>query len=424
MSYQLTKRMQHRVEIAAEFGPERVEKERNRLLKGLRNQVSLPGFRAGKVPLNLIRARFGAELKEQLVERLAQAAWEEVLDGEEQFYPVSAPNISSAELKDDDSFVLAAEVELRPVLELPSLDGLTLPEISTEVAEAEIDAELEKLQKEQASWEPADDEPAEDGMRVVCTFRGEREDDGEVLVDEDDASFIIGHPELYPEISEAMQGATTGDQRSASKRFPDDDPDEERAGKTVRFDVTVKNLKREVLPELDDELAQNIGLDSLSALRERIGEVLGSQKVSERQRSWRRALLDQLGEGYDVNDLPNSLVQNAIGDEIAQLEHLITSRGGSSDSLDRQELAAKIEPQARRKVLDLVILEQLADELEVTAEHLVEEYVRAEASRLGIPPAEHKAKLAKEKRLDSLRHSARISETVNELIRRAGGEGP
>jgi len=433
MPYKLTKRVQHRVEIAADLDPEIVNKAREGVLKKLARKVAMPGFRPGRAPLAIINARFADEIRAELLESLSAQAWEEVLRGEPNLNPVADPELTDIALNDDGSFTLTAEIDVRPRVELPDLDGLTMPEIDAEVTEAEVDAEVEKLRKEQATWVPADEQPAEDGVRVECSFRGVyvgeddeplAGEDGEpsLLVDEKTASFIVGHPDLYPEINEAMQGASTGDQKVAIKRFDDDDPDQARAGKRVRFDIEITSLKREELPAVDDELATAVGLESLEQLRERISEALTQNKERERRNTQRRALLDQLGSAFDLNELPQSLVQNAVANEMDRFERAFASQNQGEANFDRQELATRFEPHARKTVLDVLILEQLAEEWALNPDEQVDLVIRADAQQRGLPPAEHKANLKKEGQLAGLRQMARLSMATDELIRRVGEE--
>jgi trigger factor len=421
------------VEIAADLDPETVNQSRDAVVKSLRRGVKLPGFRPGKAPLALISSRFADDIRGQLMEDLSAKAWKEVVEGEPDLQPVSDPEVTSLDLNEDGSFSLRAEIDVRPVLELVDPGDLSLQEISTEVSEADVDEEIEKIRKEQADWEPADDEPAEDGMRVECSFCGTYVDDNDdpietegedqpTVVNEENAGFVLGHPDLYPEISEAMQGARTGDARVAFKRFDDNDPDSNRAGKRIRFEITIKSLKREQLPPVDDELATNLGLESLDELRQRISEVLEQGKKRERRSTWRRGLLDQLAKDFDINDLPQSLVQSAVASEMERFEQTFASRTGEKPQMDRQELATRFEPHARKTVLDMIILEQLAEEWSINSEDEVDLMIRAEAQQLGVPPAEHKANLSKQGQLGGLRQAARMAATTNELIRRAGGE--
>jgi len=425
MTYTLSHLANNTVEVTAELDADVVRAERSQIVKSFRREARVPGFRQGKAPESAILARFGDDIKKELREHLTGVLLREVFAGEENLEPITNPQLKDMAFDDDGGFRMTAEMETRPRYELPEVDGVELPEISLEVSDAEIEAELEKVAEENASWEPADDEEGADGMLVEADLEGEMEDSDEESFSEKGARFIIGHESVPSQINEALQAAKVGEQRVAEKLFPTDDENENRAGKTVRYTIDVKGIKRKVLPPVDDELAKTIGLDSLEELKGRISEVLGRNKEIERRERWRRHLLDHLEEGIDVNDLPPTLVQSAIREDLNRFAYQLAMQGVDPEKgdVDWQELGAKMEPGARRRSLDMLVLEQLAEAWEIPVpEAEVDAHVASEAARLDIPPAEHKANLAKEDKLDGLRHSAKISATINEMIRRAGGE--
>jgi len=425
MSHQLTHRANHTVEVTAELDDEAVSRERQDIVRSYRRRARIPGFRPGKAPDAAVRARFGAEIESELEEQLAGLLIREVFEAEENLEPLTRPAVNKAEFDDDGGFRMTAEFEVRPRYELPELDGVELPEVSLDVTEAEIQHELEKVADEHASWEPADEETAADGLLVETDLHGEMEDSDQEPYDEKDARFVLGSDAVPEPVNAALQGAKVGEQRVAEHRFPDDDANQDRAGKTVRYTIDVKSLKRKVTPQVDEELATTIGLESLDELKERIQQALERNKRSMRKDTWQRFLLDHLQQGIDVNDLPPSLVQSSVREDLNRFAYSMAMQGVAPDSaeVDWQEMAAKFEPGARKRALDMLVLEQLAEEWDVAVpEADVDAHIQAEARRLGVPPAEHKANLAKEDRLEGLRHSARVSATIDEMIRRVGGE--
>jgi trigger factor len=262
-------------------------------------------------------------------------------------------------------------------------------------------------------------------MLVEADLHGDMEDSEEESYHEHDARFVIGHESVPPQINESLQGARVGERRVAERRFDEDDANERRAGKTVRYSIDVKALKRKIVPPVDDELARTLGLESVDELKQRITEMLERNKRAQRRETWRRSILDHLERELDANDLPSSLVQSAVREDLNRFAYSMAMQGVApeSDQVDWQELAAKVEPGARARVLDMLVLEQLAETWEIgVPEAEVDAVVAAEAQRLRVPPGEHKANLAKEGKLDDLRHSARISATIDEMIRRAGVE--
>jgi trigger factor len=425
MPYTLTSRVNHTIELSARLDAATVEKEREQILVSLRRQATVPGFRPGKAPLQVVRSRFADEIRNELEQSLEGVIWREVMEGESHFKPLTSPRIQDRGFDDDGSFRYTAAVEVHPRFELPSAEGLSLPEVSLDVAAAEVEAELAKIRQEQATWEPADGEPAVDGIMVEANLRGEVVGAEEEPFEEERAQFILGDEGVPTEINAGLQGVRSGEERIVEKQFAVDDANPKRAGKTVHYRVQVTALKRKLLPEVDEELARTVGFDSLDALRERVREVLGQQKRSERRRTWRRSLLDQLEEGISPDGMPPSLVSSALREDMNRFAYSMAMRGMAPDSeqINWQELAARLEPAVRRRVLDDLVLEQLAEAWEIEVpEETVESIVREQAERLGVPPGEHRADLVKDHRLDELRHAARMSATVDELLRRAGAE--
>jgi trigger factor len=425
MTYKLTEQANHKLEVAGSLTTEIVEQERHGIVRSIRRRAKLPGFRDGKAPEAMIRARFADDIDAELKDQLSQLVWQEVMEGETELQPITPPRVRELGFADDGSFEFVAELEVRPKYELPDLASAVLPEISLEVTDNEVSVELEQLQEQQAVWEPVEDEDAVDGMLVEADLLGTMEDSDQDPYEETDARFVLGKEGLPDEVNAALQGARVGDERVAVKVFPADDKNTERAGKTVNYTIKVKALKRKVLPEIDDELAKTLGLENLDELKERILEVLKRRKTGERREEWRRSLLDHLTEQIDLNSLPSSLVQNAVNERINRFAYEMALRGAGPEdgNFNWQELAAKAEPGARRHVADNLVLEQLAMDWETPVpESEVDAYIRAEASQLGIPPAEHKANLAAEEKLEQIRHAARMTSVVDEMIRRAGGE--
>ena len=425
MPYTVTRGANHTVAITANLEPEAVAHERENILKKIRRSANVPGFRPGKAPEAAVRARYADAIKEELQEHLTGVLWHEIFEGENELDPLTNPEISNLEFSDEGGFGFTAELEVRPNYEIAEIAALELPDVNLGVSEAEIDEELAKVAEEQAAWEPAEEAEAADGMLIEVDLEGQVEESEEEPYTESDASFVLGSDRVPKEISEALQGARVDDHRQASKVLPDDLEDKTKAGKTVRYEITVKGLKKKAVPEIDDELAVTIGLDSLEDLRGRITHVLENQKRSERRTAWRRFILDHLELGIDQGELPSSLVQTTLREQLDRYAYTMAMQGVDVDpeKINWQELAAKAEPAARQEVLDTLVLEQLTESWDTAVpENEVDAYIAAEAARLGVPPAEHKANLASDNRLERVRHGARIAATVDEMIRRAGGE--
>ncbi len=425
MPYTVTRGANHTVAITANLDDDAVNRERNTIVRSIRNRARIPGFRPGKAPEAAVRARFADEILDELKDQLTGLLWREVFSGEPDLEPLTNPQIKDLEFSDDGGFHFTAELEVRPRYDLPEIADVALPEVSLEVSEAEVTEELARIQEQQAVWEPADDAAVEDGMLVEADLEGTIEDSSDDPYSEQDAQFVVGSTQVPQEVSEALQGAAVGDERTATKVLPDDLEDESKAGKKVTYAITVKSIKRKVLPEINDDLAKSLGLESLEDLRERVVAVLERDKRASRRDTWRRFVLDHLEQGIDPGELPPTLVQSTLREQLDRYAYTIAMQGSTRDldSIDWQEMSAKAEPAARREVLDTLVLEQLAEAWEVEVpEGDVDSYIANEAARLSVPAAEHKANLAADNRLERIRHAARLAATVDDMIRRAGGE--
>ncbi len=424
MPFELNRRPDSTVEISAHLAPDAVEEERTALLRELRRRVRIPGFRPGKAPIAVVRARLGGEIDEDLEERLARRLWHEVLS-ESGIEPISDLRLSRAGLDDDGTFRMEGIVDVRPELELPDPAEADLPDFSVEPSNEEVDEEIERLAEQQATWEPTE-EPAEDGVIAEVTVTGTVTDDPDAeLLDLGELTLLIGRETLGKEVDAALQGAVPGDVREAEATYPDDHPDPRLAGHTVAFQLEVKALRRKVLPEIDDELAKSVGAETLDDLREKVRTALEGRKKAERRTAWRRAILDHLEKDLDPANLPPSIVEAALKDALDGVAFKMVMQGidPGSESIDWQRIATEAEPGARKSALDRLVLEQLAAEWKIPVpEEDVEAYIRQEAARQGVPLGEHRARLEAEGRLPGIRHAARLTKVVDRLIELAGGE--
>jgi len=257
--------------------------------------------------------------------------------------------------------------------------------VSLEVSDPELAGELESVAEENASWEPADDRPPPTACwsRPTCMagwrtrIRSPTRRRGP-----------LRHRARLGAAADQRGPAGCPGRRAAGRRapLPDDDADPRRAGKIVRYTIDVTALKRKVRPAIDDELAKTLGYDSLDGLKERVAEVLRSNKRRQRREQWRRALLDHLEAAIDVNELPPSLVSSAVREDLSRFAYTMAMQGvePSSTEINWQEMAARMEPGSRRRVLDMLVLEQLADEWQIAVpESDVDAYVSLEARQRG-----------------------------------------
>jgi len=415
MPYEITRNTNNTLDLKGRLDAESVTTERERILRKFRSHAVIPGFRKGRAPASVISRRFEAEISEELEEELGSRLLREFLEGEETLQPLTYPEIRKRRLEPDGSFSFEASLEVRPDWTLPQVEEISVEEIPVEVTEEEIEVELENLREEQGTWEPLEEgASATEETLVECNLKTFTGDEEEPHLQEG-AQIHLGNDAIPSEIRESLRGAVPGDQRTAVHKRDSDDTE-------IRHEIEVVGLKRKVLPEIDDEFGKTLGFDTLDELKERIRSVLLDQKQSDRRDKIRRQLLDGLEKDLDTESLPPSLVKNAVTEHMQQFAYSLAMRGEKfPEGFDFAEFEKEVTPSAEKKVMDELVLDQLAHQWEIKVpEDQVEAYIALNARKQGVPIDEYRANLESEGRLQDLRRAALHAAVVSEMFSRAG----
>ncbi len=306
-------------------------------IKKVAPQVQMPGFRAGKVPANLVKKMHGEQLHAQTLNDTIRESVDSLLKDED-LRPAMQPAISlNEEYEEGKDAEVTVELEVLPVIEAPSTDDLKLEKLIVPVSDAQIDEAIEGIAGQNKSYkDAAKTKKAADGNQLIIDFLGKL--DGEPFEGgaAEDAALVIGSGTFIPGFEEQLVGAKTGDEKTINVTFPADYQAEHLAGKEATFDVTVKAVKVETDTKIDDEFAKNLGLDSIEKLREIMSGQLEQQTAGLTRTQMKRSLLDQLAAGHDF-DVPATMVDAEFEQIWAQLQ---------------QEAAKEEEPEAALKQIE------------------------------------------------------------------------
>jgi trigger factor len=337
-----------RVELPADQIDAEVEK---RVKKAARN-VRMDGFRPGKVPLSLIRQRYGAAIREEVFGDLVQSSYFEAV-AKENLKPAGQPKIEP--LEDGAANGYLAVFEVMPEFELGDFGGIQISRPQAEVTDADVDAMVDKLRQQRVTWN-AVERPAADGDQVTVDFQGRLEGEEEPFEggSAEGVDLVLGSGRMIDGFEQALLGAAAGETRNLELKFPEDYRVENLAGKPVTFEVQVRSVAESELPEIDDEFARTLGVaeggvESMRAdIRANMEREL-RQKVSS-------VVKQQVMDGVlavNAIDVPKALVD----DEVKHLQEQARSNMASSGHGSNVELPASLfEEQARRRVaLGLII---------------------------------------------------------------------
>ena len=378
--------------LAVTVPVEQVQQAEARATSAYQRRARLPGFRKGKAPAALVKKQFADDIRQQALEELIRESWKAAL-AQEALHPVADPHVHN--LKWDvvagGPVTFEFHVEVKPELTLERIGKFHLKRTVPKVTEEQVQAQLTALREQKAPWVPVTGEkPAlKDMVQGTIATR-----EGDAAKDPGPFQIVLGQGGAIPEVEEKIMGMLPGETLDATVRFPPDFPEEAKRGQTRAIRLTLQEVKRQHLPELDDAFAREVGdFESLAALRQAVRDDLEKEAERDADARVRRDLIEQIVEANRVV-APRPLVERAVY-VYAQAYGIPEDRGPEF----AQEFRPVAEAQVRRDlILDWVVerhgLRATAAELDARLQEI--------AARSGKPAAELRASLEKAKRLRDL----------------------
>ena len=297
-------------------------------------QVRMPGFRPGKVPANLVKKMHGPALHQEALNTTVREAIDKVI-ADNKLRPAMQPQIALGEgYEEGKDAELTVDLEVLPVIEVPSLDGIKLEKLVVPVADSEVDAQLSQLAAGAKSFEDAKKgKKAENGDQLIIDFVGKLDGVAFEGGSATDTALELGAGRFIPGFEEQLVGVKAGDEKTINVTFPADYPAENLKGKETTFDITVKAVKVPGETKIDDDFAKSLGLESLDQLKGLLRGQLEQESAGLTRTQMKRALLDLLAAGHDF-DVPPSMVD-------AEFEQIWTQLQREAQNEEDPEAALK-----------------------------------------------------------------------------------
>ncbi|MBO1325863.1 trigger factor [Acetobacter sp. TBRC 12305] len=362
-----------------------LEGKRDARLKDVAANLKLPGFRPGKVPVSLARQRYGAAVWGEVMEQTVSDAIRTVFD-ERGLRPAGQPQVDLVSGQDDDGKDLEFKVEseILPEIKVPDLSGLTLTRLKAPVAEAAIDKAIEDIAKRGRTFEVVEEvRPVAKGDVIAVDFVGKRDGvafDGGTA---EDVNIEIGGEGFIPGFAEQIEGMSPGEEKVITVTFPEDYGAAELAGKEATFDIKAKQIKKPVDAAINDDLAKQIGFESLDQLKDLIRKQIEGEYDQLSRLRIKRELLDELATKTDF-EAPANMVDAEFQQIWARVE--ADRKDGQIDDEDKDKdeatLRADYRKIAERRVKLGLLLAEIGTKngIAVSSEELARA-VRAEAMR-------------------------------------------
>ena len=364
--------------LTIEVSAEELEKALNTAYNKQKKQISVPGFRKGKVPRAMIEKMYGAEIfYEDAANELMQQTYPSAID-ESGVDIVSRPTVDVVQIEKGKPFIYTAEVATRPEVTLGKYMGVTVTKIDTSVTDEEVEAELENQRNKNARTVTVTDRPVKEGDTAVIDFEGFVDgvafDGGKA----ENHSLEIGSHTFIDTFEDQLVGKNAGDEVEVNVTFPEQYQAADLAGKPAVFKVKINEIKAKELPELNDEFAQDVaGVDTLAEYKEELKKNLTEKKENEAKKTKEDEAIQKIIDKSKM-DLPEAMIDTQCETMVNEFAQRIAQSGLSMDQylqfsgMTVDQLKEQVRPEAETRIKSSLVLEQIAKEenIEVSDEDI------------------------------------------------------
>jgi trigger factor len=413
---------ENEVELSVEVPAETVRKAYDRAVAKVREEMQLPGFRKGRVPVTLVIQNVGADFirGEALEDAIPEWGDEALRDSGLWEDAVGTSDLQVGPLDETADYAFTMKVQTMPVPALGEYKGLEVPKREVEVTDDQVSAQLAMLQERLASLQPVEDRAVRTGDFVLMDLSGSR--DGEPIegAQGKDQMYEVGRGNLIPGFEEELVGVKAGEEKSFDITFPEDYHAEELAGQPAVFTVTVKEIKEKVVPELDDAFAADVSeFETMDELRGDVRARLQAAAEAGAQREFRAFAVEKAVEHATIA-VPSTMIDREAHRLYHQLEERVGEQGLTMEvylgvlQKTEEEIEEEMRPQAEFIIKRQLVLEKIAEVegLEVTDADIAD-VVKHDAEALGRDHLELLAELEKSGRREALRDEMLVAKAAD-----------
>lgn len=332
--------------LKVDLPAERLQQEVDKRLQQLARTVRMDGFRPGKVPLRVVRQRFGARVRDEVAGDLIQATFIEAAS-QEKLRPAGEPRIEIHDQGAEGGFAYTATFEVVPEVSVTDPSALAVSRPVAEVNDADVEAMIEKLRNQRITWSTVE-RPAQEGDTVKIDFTGYV--DGEAFEggSAEDVPLRLGSGAMIEGFESGLVGASAGEARKLEVKFPEDYRAERLKGKDATFDVTVREVQEPVLPEVDEDFVKAFGVEdgTVESLQAEIRANMERELRQKLRSLTKERVLDALLEHNPV-DVPTVMIRDEAGRLKTQAQQEM-AQSGQGNAIDFP--VSMFEPQAKRRV--------------------------------------------------------------------------
>lgn len=385
MSFQVEDLGKNMVKLTIEATAEDFEKALETAYHKNKGKMTVQGFRKGKAPRAIIEKMYGAAVfYEDAANEIIPDAYEEAAK-ESGLEIVSRPEIDVTQIEKGKSFIFTAEVAVKPEVTLGQYKEIEVEKADTSVSEDEINAELDKARDQNSRTISVEDRPVADGDMTTIDFEGFVNGEAFEGGKGTDYPLTIGSHSFIDTFEEQLIGKALGEKCEVNVTFPEEYHAAELAGKPAMFKVTIKEIKKKELPELDDEFAQDVSeFDTLEAYKESLKANIQERKEKEAKSAKEDAVIEKIVENAEM-DIPQPMIETQkrqMAEEFAQrlqMQGLALEQYFQFTGMDANKFMETLEPQALKRIQSRLVLEAIVKAENITVS---DEEIEAEMQKM------------------------------------------
>ncbi|MBY8908549.1 trigger factor [Salinicoccus roseus] len=393
----------------------------NEAFKKVSKDVSIPGFRKGKVPRQMFEKRFGVEsLYQDALDILLPKAYTEAVN-EADINPVDQPEVDIEQMEKGKDLIFTAKVIVEPEVKLGEYKGLEAEELDTEVTDEDVQKEIDNMLEAHADMVVKEDGKVEEGDVVNLDFDGyvdgEQFEGGQA----EGYELEIGSGSFIPGFEDQVVGMGVEEEKDVNVTFPEEYHAEELAGKEATFKVKVNSMKSKEIPELDDELVKELDQDveTVDALKEKVEKDLKEAKENEADVTMKEQLIEQAADNAEI-DVPEAMVKTETDRMLQEFEQRLSQQGINMEMYqqlsgqDEDALREQMKDDAQKRVRTNLVLKQIAvdEDIEVTEADMDKELEKM-SEQFGIKVEDIKSTLGD---LSMLQDDLKVQKAIDVLV--------
>lgn len=387
--------------------------------------VTVPGFRKGVAPVNVVKTRYADEIKGEVLRKVVPKGIDQAV-AEHRLQTLGDPDVHFHDydaMKVDGSSALHfhVHVEVVPVIDEPEYKGLEVGRKIRPMVDGEVDEIIDERRKQFASFVPVEDRASKDGDTVIADIVGTFEEESQEPVSANDIEIKIGDPQIEKSFTENLSGLKPDETKVFTVSYPQDFGSPALAGKTVTYTATVKSIGRTELPDLDDEWVKSLdeGLESVADLRKKISKDIEVMSVADADARVRNDLVAKMIEKNQI-EVPSFFVKNQANNLLNRFVQDLAGRGMDPSKIEKEFLQMVYQQmmgQAENDVRGALLLQKVAEieKIEVTEAEVSDEILRL-AEYYRVSPDEIRASLVREGGEDEIKNNLKTRKTIEVMV--------